>query len=201
MVYLGIDGDAANGKNGGGIFKSEDGGATWSQLPHQPASRRMFYGLVVDPTDSKRLFWGGCGTGGGVHRSEDGGNSWQHVFSNENFVWNLHATADGTIYGSGQHLWRSTDHGKTWTQVTRFAEQALHRRHRSASALIRKRYGSLRSLGTPVPDGAIYKTTDDGATWQNITGNIPYVKPLILRFNPDTDELWAGGVGLYKAKQ
>ncbi len=123
IVYLGIDGDAANGKSGGGIFKSEDGGTTWSQLPHQPASRRMFYGLVVDPTDSKRLFWGGCGTAGGVHRSEDGGNSWQHVFPTENFIWNLHANANGTMFCSGQHLWRSADHGKTWTQITHFPEK------------------------------------------------------------------------------
>jgi hypothetical protein len=52
-----------------------------------------------------------------------------------------------------------------------------------------------------VPDGTIYKTTNGGATWQNITGNIPYVNPLVLRFNAEINELWAGGVGLYKMKQ
>ncbi len=52
-----------------------------------------------------------------------------------------------------------------------------------------------------MPDGAIYKTIDGGTTWQEITGGIPYVKPLVLRFNPATSELWAGGVGLYKIKQ
>ena len=199
-VYLGIDGDAANGKSGGGIFKSEDGGTSWSQLPNQPASRRMFYGLVVDPTNSKRLFWGGCGTAGGVHRSEDGGNSWQHVFPTENFIWNLHANADGTIFCSGQHLWRSADHGKTWTQVTYFPEKrsivGIEVHPRDPKTM----WVSAVTWNT-VPDGAIYKTTDGGTTWQNITGNIPYVKPVVLRFNPDTDELWAGGVGLYKAKQ
>lgn len=200
MVYLGIDGDAADGKSGGGIFKSEDGGTSWSQLPHQPASRRMFYGLVVDPTNSKRLFWGGCSTGGGVHRSEDGGDSWQSVFSNENFIWNLHALADGTIYCSGQHLWRSADHGKTWTQVTHFPEKrsivGIEVHPRDPKTM----WVSAVTWNT-VPDGAIYRTTDAGTTWQNITGNIPYVKPLVLRFNPATDELWAGGVGLYKLKQ
>jgi photosystem II stability/assembly factor-like uncharacterized protein len=200
IVYLGIDGDAANGKAGGGIFKSEDGGTTWSQLTHQPASRRMFYGLVVDPTNSKRLFWGGCGTGGGVHRSEDGGNSWQTMFSTENFIWNLHALADGTIYCSGQHFWRSTDHGKAWTQVTHFPEKrsivGIEVNPRDPKTM----WVSAVTWNT-VPDGAIHKTTDGGTTWQNITGNIPYVKPVVLRFNPDTDELWAGGVGLYKVKQ
>ena len=49
--------------------------------------------------------------------------------------------------------------------------------------------------------GGIWKTTDGGTAWQDITGGIPYVKPLVLRFNPATSELWAGGVGLYKIKQ
>ena len=58
VLYLGIDGDPdpASGSQGGGIFKSIDGGRHWQQLAQQPASRRMLYGLAVDPTDSKRLF-------------------------------------------------------------------------------------------------------------------------------------------------
>ena len=49
--------------------------------------------------------------------------------------------------------------------------------------------------------GGVYKTTDGGASWQNITGDLPYVKPLVLRFNSTTNELWAAGVGLFKIKQ
>lgn len=50
-------------------------------------------------------------------------------------------------------------------------------------------------------EGGVFKTRDGGATWQEITGNLPYRKPTLLRFNPATEELWAGGVGLYKLKQ
>jgi photosystem II stability/assembly factor-like uncharacterized protein len=200
IVYLGIDGDATDGKSGGGIFKSEDGGTTWAQLKQQPASRRMFYGLVVDPTDSKRLFWGACGDHGGVHRSDDGGATWTHVFKNDTFIWNLHATADGTIYCGAQQLWRSTDHGQTWTLASHFTEKrsivGIEVHPRDPKTI----WVSSVTWNT-VPDGAIYKTSDGGATWQTITGDIPYVKPLVLRFNADTSELWAGGVGLYKTKQ
>ena len=117
-VYMGIDGEPSEGNAGGGIFKSTDGGVSWNQLPNQPGSRRMFYGLAVDPTDSKRIFWGSCGTGGGVWRSEDQGNSWKNVFAGENFVWNVHIDKNGTIYASGAQLHCSTDHGTTWKQLT-----------------------------------------------------------------------------------
>lgn len=199
-IYLGIDGDAAEGKSGGGLFKSQDGGMTWAQLPQQPASRRMFYGLVVDPTDSSCLFWGACGANGGVHRSLDGGMSWEHVFKGDNFIWNLHATADGTLYCGGQQLWRSSDHGRTWTQLTHFTEKRSIVGIETHPGDPKTMWVSAVSWGN-VPDGAIFKTTDGGTTWQDITGGIPYVKPLVLRFNPATSELWAGGVGLYKIKQ
>ncbi len=199
-IYLGLDGDAKEGRSGGGLFKSQDGGASWSQLAHQPSSRRMFYGLVVDPTDSKRLFWGACGEGGGVHRSVDGGATWTPVFKNETFIWNLHATADGTIYCTGTQVWRSTDHGQSWTQMTRFSGGhsivglEVHPQNPKTIWVSAVKWGN-------VPDGIIHKTIDGGTTWQCITGNIPHVKPLVLRFNTDTSELWAGGVGLYKLKQ
>ena len=35
--------------------KPLDGGHNWTQLPAQPGSRRMMYGLAVDPTNPKRL--------------------------------------------------------------------------------------------------------------------------------------------------
>ena len=200
IVYLGIDGDAAAGKSGGGVFRSQDGGVTWAQLPNQPGSRRMYCGLAVDPTDSKRIFWGASGAGGGVYRSENQGASWKNVFRTENFVWNVLATAEGVVYCSGQQLWRSTDHGATWKQLTRLAEK------RSVVGIeVHPRDPRTLWVSAVTWDystkGAVYRTTDGGATWQDITGDIPYVKPHILRFNPETNELWAGWTGLFKIKQ
>jgi photosystem II stability/assembly factor-like uncharacterized protein len=199
-IYMGIDGEPSEGNAGGGIFKSTDGGVSWNQLPNQPGSRRMFYGLAVDPTDSKRIFWGSCGTGGGVWRSEDQGNTWKNVFAGENFVWNVHIDKSGTIYASGAQLHCSTDHGATWKQLTHITPAlsilGIETDPRDPKTI----WVSQLNWGNTAL-GGVYKSTDSGATWNNITGNIPFVKPFILRFNPATNELWAAGVGLYKIKQ
>ncbi len=199
VLYAGIDGDAEPGKCGGGIFKSVDGGHTWQQLAHQPGSRRMFYGLAVDPTDSKRVFWGACNVNGGVWMTEDGGESWKNVFSRESWIWNVLVTKDGQVYASGANLWRSADHGKTWTQLTHFTGrtmQGIEADPRDPKTFWVAAYSHDRMGGS-----GVYKTTDDGATWTDITGNCPNRQPQVLRFNPETQELWSGWVGLYKIKQ
>src|SRR5262249_4285549 len=119
-LYLGIDGDPDPEHNqvGGGIFKSTDGGLTWKQLLHQPGSRRMFYGLCVDPTDSNRIFFATCGDHGGLYRSEDGGESWTLVFKDETWLWNVALSGTGEVYTSGSNLWHSTDHGTTWKKIS-----------------------------------------------------------------------------------
>jgi hypothetical protein len=56
IVYLGIDGDPATAR-AARYLQVQDGGATWKQLPQQPAAGALFYGLSVDPTNSQRVFW------------------------------------------------------------------------------------------------------------------------------------------------
>lgn len=201
ILYLGIDGDPEPGKGrtGGGIFKSGDGGRTWEQLPNQPGSRRMFYGLVVDPTEPKRIFWGGCGVGGGVWRSEDAGSSWALVGLKGVWVFNLEATARGTIYAGGNALWRSRDHGQTWKKL-------LNCEGRTVVGIATDPQDEKRVWISLVTwdggsDGGVYRTTDDGETWQEITGDLGYRKPVILRYNAQTRELWSGGVGLFRTAQ
>jgi photosystem II stability/assembly factor-like uncharacterized protein len=200
-LYLGIDGDPSNGKEGGGVFKSTDGGNTWAALPSQPGSRRMFFGLAVDPTDSKRLYWGACGTGGGLWRTEDGGASWQHVFKNEQWVFNVHVAADGTVYCPGNNLWRSTDHGKSWKQLTKFPFSSRIIVAVETDPADAKRLWFATTTWGGEASGDVYETCDAGATWQEITSDLPYRKPMLLRYNPDTHELWAAGVCLFKCKR
>lgn len=202
-LYLGIDGDPDPAKKqaGGGVFKSTDGGKSWTQLANQPASRRMFYGLAVDPTNSRRLYWGACDKGGGVYRSENSGESWELVFGKNDYIFNLAIDSKGNVYAGNQQLFRSSDHGKTWTKVSNFADTRNAIVGMEIDPANENRIWISKVAWGSGNQGGVFRTTDGGATWEEITGELPYRKPLILRYNPQTHELWAGGVGLFKIKQ
>lgn len=202
IVWLGIDGDPTPGNPaeiGGGVFKSEDGGYTWKQLPNQPGSRRMYYGLAIDPTNPKRLIWGACGNNGGVYVSDDGGDSWKHTLKGDSWIFNVHASADGTLYAGGNNLWRSTDHGATWKQLTQLKGRSV------VGIETDPRDAKTMWISAVTWDGSssgdVYKTTDGGATWTDFTGDLQHRKPQVLRFNPKTNELWSAQTVLHKIKQ
>ena len=61
---------------GGGIFKTEDGGATWSQLSSTDnSSFHWVNDLIISPRNPDVFY---TATRTGVHLSEDGGESWTH---------------------------------------------------------------------------------------------------------------------------
>ncbi len=200
-LYLGIDGDPSDGNPGGGVFKSVNGGLTWARLAAQPGSRRMFFGLAVDPTDSQRLYWAACGEGGGLYRSEDGGASWQHVFKHETWPFNVHVAADGTVYCPGNNLWRSTDRGRNWRKLTDFpfSERVIVALETDPADAARLWFAA--TTWSNQAQGGVYETRDSGATWQEITADLPYRKPLVLRYNPSRRELWAAGVALFRCRR
>lgn len=71
-----------NGLNSGGVFKSMDGGASWS--PSSAGLTRSFIrSLAIDPAAPSTLY---AGTAGGVFKSMDGGGSWSNNASALSFV-------------------------------------------------------------------------------------------------------------------
>ncbi|HBC88680.1 MAG TPA: hypothetical protein DCZ94_17185 [Lentisphaeria bacterium] len=202
IIYLGIDGDPEpdKGVDGGGIFKSVDGGYSWERLPNQPASRRMFYGLAVCPADSNRIYWATCGDRGGLYRTEDGGKSWSKVFDKESWLFNVSLSSTGDVYTGKNDLWKSTDHGQTWQKLSNFKNNG-DIVGISIDPGDEKRIWISKITHGSVAEGAVLRTVDGGVTWEDITGDLPYRKPRILRYNPRTKELWAAGNGIFKIRQ
>lgn len=200
VLYLGMDGDAEGDHPAGGIFRSADGGQTWTRCAGQPGSRRMYYGLAIDPSNPKRLFWSACGDGGGTWRSEDEGATWTHVFKTDTWSFNCEVTPAGRVLVGGKDLHISDDHGATWTKATAFGDSATVVGI-AVDPEDEQRIWISRTTWSSGSEGGIWRTLDGGKTWEEITGDIPFRKPQILRYNAATKTLWAGGVGLFTLKQ
>jgi len=126
------------------LFRSNDGGKTWSQAERLDLLGREPY-LTVQPdgtifitghllAQDERNEWGY--TCGFLHRSTDGGKSWQSIRvesegikpkASSHTTRNVLRLADGTLLlgvdydgGGGPYLmWRSKDNGKTWDKTQR----------------------------------------------------------------------------------
>jgi photosystem II stability/assembly factor-like uncharacterized protein len=112
-----------------GLFKSVDGGATWTQLAGglpTTADGLGRIGIGVSPSDPRRLYiTATAGAKSGIYRSDDAGATW------------VRTTADGRYYGRGDDFasitvdprdantlytmnvvaWKSTDGGYTWRSL------------------------------------------------------------------------------------
>ena len=199
IIYLGIDGDPEKGNAGGGVFKSTDGGHNWKQLPNQPGSRRMMYGIKVDPSNPKRIVWGACGNTAGVYVSENGGDSWTKAPGLNDWIFNVEVTPKGTIYAGGSQLYRSDDHGRSFRAVTKLS--GVTAIGIAVDPADENRVWISASTWDGNQAGGLYESLDGGKTWKDITGDIPYTKPLVVRYNAETKELWAAGPAAFKTKR
>ncbi len=68
---------------GAGIFKTTDGGASWTHLSSTANNSHFYFvnDLVISPTNSQRIY---AATWAGVYRSTDGGASWTRVLNPTN---------------------------------------------------------------------------------------------------------------------
>jgi len=151
------------GTNGGGFFKSADGGANWVAINggvQQPGAWNVA-ALAVDPATPARVHAAvESGVSGGVFTTTDAGQSWTFRSIEALTDLAIDPATPTTLWASGQSVYRSTDAGVTWTPV------------RSG--------GSFRSLAVApsapatvyagTAFGSIHKTTDGGATWTALGG-------------------------------
>ncbi|HEY3875011.1 MAG TPA: FlgD immunoglobulin-like domain containing protein [Candidatus Kapabacteria bacterium] len=165
----------------GGLWKSLDTGATWTNLTDGIVPDPVVASVCVDPVNSNVLYigTGSCNTGvppysgTGIYQSTDGGKSFQHL-PNPFVVQNKDTTLansfvkivvdpanDQVVLASSfdlGHVFRSTNQGQTWTSVfTGLAWDILSTKAPNGATLF--------YLISSVDTGAIYKSEDHGATW------------------------------------
>ena len=189
------------GTASGGVFKTVNGGTTWDPIFDNEAVSTIG-DITLAPTDAS-IVWIGTGEannrqssswGNGVYKSTDAGRSWTHMGLPETHHIArivIHPTDPNTVYVAAvgrlwgpskeRGLYKTTDGGKTWTNVlfvnedTGITDVALD--HESPGTLIAAAYQRRRTafgFNGSGPHGGLYKTTDGGATWRKLDKGLPW---------------------------
>jgi photosystem II stability/assembly factor-like uncharacterized protein len=117
-----------SGAREGGIYKSTDGGDTWTKLEGGLPSGLVGKAAVeVSPANPDRVWvlLEAPETKGGVYRSDDGGKTWTQVNRERKLLqrawYYIHLEADprdpNTVYALNTALYRSVDGGKTFDNI------------------------------------------------------------------------------------
>ena len=152
------------------IYESVDEGASWRRLAKlDPAEDLVVYKILVDASNPAVVFAGGWKPDkqdGGLFVSRDAGQHWtaveglrgQSIFSLAQAPSDAKILFAGTLAG----VFRSTDDGATWSQISPPENKEIH---------------EVESLAVDPTDPQIvyagtwhlpWKTEDGGATWHNI---------------------------------
>ena len=192
VVYAGMGESTirADVSHGDGVYKSTDRGRTWVHLGL--ADTRHISEIRIHPRDPDRVWVAALGhafgpnSERGVFRTTDGGANWERVLYTDDrsgaadlaldtrnpavlyaSLWETHRNFWELVSGGpGSGLWKSTDGGTTWTNIT--AKLGL-----PASAMV----GKIGVAASPVRSGRVwalvesdaapglYRSDDFGDTW------------------------------------
>jgi photosystem II stability/assembly factor-like uncharacterized protein len=184
---------SADSYAGVGLYWSKNGGRTWTRRASSASTGlpTRIGVIAIDPHNPDHMRIGGIGYGrmapdeaglGGMYVSLDGGRTWsRETFISQGNYWChaivFHPTQTGTIFaaftaqGIKSGIYRSTDNGTSWLQLTnglptpdKFDRTALAIAPSSPDVIyaqVAKARGGVRG---------IFRSNDRGATWQEIGG-------------------------------
>src|SRR6266404_1496288 len=189
IVYVGM-GEAclrANISQGDGVYKSTDAGKTWANIGL--TDTRTIGKVRVDPRDPNLVYVAAVGhpfgpnPERGVFRSKDGGKTWQKIlYINDKTgavdlamdprdsrvlyaaAWQVLRTPWGVnSTGGGSGIYKSTDGGDTWNQLT----NGLPKGDKGKIGIAISPVDSNRVWATAeAEDGGVYRSDDAGKTWR-----------------------------------
>ena len=194
VIYVGM-GEACirgNVSHGDGVYRSTDAGRSWTHLGLEDT--RNIGKVRVHPRDPETVYVAALGHAHGpnrergVFRSRDGGRSWKKVLYRGEDAGAIDLVLDPTnpriVYattwesrrgphylnsgGPGSGIWRSTDGGDSWTELSRnkglpnlpFGKVGI-----SASAALPDRVFAI----VEATNGAVFRSDDRGDTWQRLS--------------------------------
>ncbi len=183
---------------GDGIYKSTDGGETWEKCG-LPNSERIAK-IVVDPKDSNTVYVAVPGAlwsdspDRGLYKTTDGGKTWKQILKGPNlstgastiamdpnnsnvlFVglwdfrrkgWTFRSGGDSPTASSGSGLFKTTDGGGTWQEITPEANKGFPEKPFGRLALAIAPSNSKRVYAfVESTNSALFVSDDGGQTWE-----------------------------------
>ena len=230
VVYVGTgEGDMRSQISyGNGMYKSTDAGKTWTHIGLD--NTRQIGRVVVDPKNPDVAFVAAIGHayGGnpdrGVFRTRDGGATWQKVLFKGNDIGAVDITFDPSntqtlyaslwntrrppwsiyppSYGPGSGLYKSTDGGTTWNQLTSgLPSEGLGRIGVAVAPSNTRRVYAI----VDAKDGGLYRSDDAGATFVKTSGDARiwgrgwYFGKVVV--DPkDADLVYSSNTGVYRSR-
>ncbi|MGB8012400.1 MAG: glycoside hydrolase [Terriglobales bacterium] len=184
---------------GDGMYKSTDAGHTWQHLGQDGSGLRdaqQIASIIVDPKDPNRLFVAAQGhpygpnAERGVYRSLDGGQTFQKVlYKDENTggmdlvfdprnsqviyasLWASRRppwTTGGGYNGPGSGLYKSTDGGDTWRQLTKGLPGEAEGIGRIGPTVSPSDPNRMYAWINAKKGSGIYRSDDAGESWQQV---------------------------------
>jgi len=118
IIYIATGDDDASDSFSAGVFKSIDGGTTWTATGLGPDTQNEFdtmNEIVIDPTNSNRIW---VGSTNGLQRSDDAGATWTVQLSGNITDFKLKPGDPNTIYAvDSNSFFLSTDGGETFEEL------------------------------------------------------------------------------------
>ncbi|MEP7347435.1 MAG: glycosyl hydrolase, partial [Gemmatimonadaceae bacterium] len=191
--------EAYFGATGGGLWKTTDGGENWAPVTDGLIRSASVGAVAVSESNPDVVFIGMGETcirgnimpGDGVYKSADAGKTWTHVgFSESHGISKIriHPTNPDIIFVAAfgkfsvpneeRGVYKSTDGGTTWRKV-------LYRDDKTAAidisidatnpnvmyAAMWEAYRKEFQMSSGGPGSGLFKSTDGGETWSEITRN------------------------------